>query len=208
MQRTMTMLAALMAIAAAARAQAPRDSAVYVLSPASRFEVKTGKAGLMGFAGHEHVIRARTFTGRVVHVPGAPSSSRVEVAVPTDSLEVMTPPDTAEIRKVTAAMRTDVLDVAHFPEIRLMSKMVTATSSGFHIVATLTMHGRSRDVTIDVHTRISGDTLRAASTFSVNQSDYGITPYRGGPGGTVRVADRVTFTIDAVAVREGARRGS
>src|SRR5438045_2199132 len=87
MQRSMTMLAALMAIATAARAQAARDSVVYALSSASRFEVKTGKAGLMGFAGHEHVIRARAFTGRVVHVPGAPSSSRVEVTVPTDSLE-------------------------------------------------------------------------------------------------------------------------
>jgi polyisoprenoid-binding protein YceI len=201
MQRTTTILVVLMAVASSARAQSARDSVVYVLSPASRFEVKTGKAGLMGFAGHEHVIRARVFSGRVIHVPGAPSSSSVEVRVPTDSLEVMTPPDTAEIRKVTAAMRTDVLDVAHFPEIRLMSKTVTATSTGFHIIAALTMHGQSRDVTIDVRTRISGDTLRATSTFSVNQSDYGITPYRGGPGGTVRVADRVVFTIDAVGIR-------
>ena len=35
------------------------DSVVYVLSTASRFEVKTGKAGLLGFAGHAHVVRAR-----------------------------------------------------------------------------------------------------------------------------------------------------
>ena len=36
-----------------------RDSVVYVVTPASRFEVKTGKAGLLGFAGHGHLVRAR-----------------------------------------------------------------------------------------------------------------------------------------------------
>jgi hypothetical protein len=35
----------------------------------------------------------------------------------------------------------------------------------------------------------------------VNQTDFGIQPYRGGPGGSVRVADKVTFDFDAVAVR-------
>jgi len=35
----------------------------------------------------------------------------------------------------------------------------------------------------------------------VRQSDYGIRPYRGGPAGTVRVADAVTFDIDAIALR-------
>jgi len=36
----------------------------------------------------------------------------------------------------------------------------------------------------------------------VKQTDFGIRPYRGGPGGTVRVADKVTFDISAVAVRQ------
>jgi len=36
----------------------------------------------------------------------------------------------------------------------------------------------------------------------VKQTDFGIKPFRGGPAGTVRVADRVTFEIEAVAVRE------
>ena len=55
---------------------------------------------LFGFAGHEHLIRARTASGRIVYYPTSASDSRVEVAVPVDSLEVLTPPDTAEIRKV------------------------------------------------------------------------------------------------------------
>ena len=97
--RTVIVLCALGAEVAPLLAQATRDSVVYRLSPASRLEVTTGKAGLLGFVGHEH-------------------------------------------------------------------------------------------------------TIRAAATFSVNQTDFGITPFRGGPGGTVRVADRVTFQIAAIAVRE------
>jgi polyisoprenoid-binding protein YceI len=174
----------------------------YVLSPASRFEVKTGKAGLLGFAGHEHVVRARAFSGRIVYYPGQAAASRVEVIVVTHSLEVLTPPDTEEIRKVTEAMRTQVLDVEDYPEIRFVSKSVTPTDAGFRIVGEVTIVGRVREVPADVNVEINSDTLRAAATFAVKQTDFGIKPYRGGPAGTVRVADRVTFEIEAIATRE------
>ena len=178
-----------------------RDSVVYVISPASRLEVRTGKAGLLGFAGHKHVIRARLFSGRVTYYPSAPTESRVEIAIVTDSLAVLTPPDTTEIRRVTAAMRTEVLDVQRFPEIRFVSRSVTPVEHAFRIVGALTLVGRTRDVPVDVKVAIAADTLRATAVFGVKQSDFGITPYRGGPGGTVRVADRVTFDIDVVAIR-------
>src|SRR5438309_12038777 len=98
------------------------DSVVYAISAASRFDVKTGKAGLFGFLGHDHVIRARAFSGRVVYYPSAPASSHVAITVPVDSLEVLTPPDTEEIRKVTAAMRTDVLQVDRCPEMTFAAR--------------------------------------------------------------------------------------
>src|SRR4051812_25483447 len=52
--------------AASATAAGPRvppeiaamDSVTYQLAPASRLDVKTGKGGLIGFAGHSHVIHA------------------------------------------------------------------------------------------------------------------------------------------------------
>lgn len=59
------------------------DSVVYRLTPASRLEVKTGKAGLLGSAGHEHLIRACTFSGRVVYYPRARLASPVEIAIAT-----------------------------------------------------------------------------------------------------------------------------
>ena len=199
----MALLAALTALPAPATSQVgARDSVVYRLAPASRFDVKTGKAGLFGFAGHEHVIRARGFAGRVIYYPGAPTASRVDLTVRTDSLEVLTPPDTEEIRKVTEAMRTDILRVEHYPTISFTSKAVAPADSGFHIVAELTLVGQTRDVPVDVRVAIGSDTLRAWASFAVKQTDFGIRPFRGGPAGTVRVADRVTFDIEAMAVRE------
>jgi hypothetical protein len=50
--------------------------------------------------------------------------------------------------------------------------------------------------------RYGPDTLRSAAVFAVKQTVFGIRPYRGGPAGTIRVAEQVTFDIDAVAVRE------
>ena len=178
-----------------------RDSVVYELAPSSRFMVRTGKAGLFGFAGHEHLIQARQFSGRIVYYPQQPQASHLAVSIATVGLEVLTPPDTAEIRKVTAAMRADVFDVPQYPEITLTSQAVELAGDTLRIQAALTMKGQTRTVPLTVRVRIEPDTLRATTTFAVRQSDYGIRPYRGGPGGTVRVADAVTFDIDAVALR-------
>jgi polyisoprenoid-binding protein YceI len=175
---------------------------VYVLTPKSRLDVRTGKAGLLGFVGHEHLIRARAFTGRIVYHPDTPATSRIEIVVKAESLEVLTPPDTAEIRKVTAAMRTEVLDVANHPEIRLVSHSISSREGHFRLLAALTLKGQTRLIPIDVFVEVGGNKLLADATFSVRQTDFGIQPYRGGPGGTVRVADQVKFIIRAEAIRD------
>lgn len=179
-----------------------QDSVVYLLSAASEFQVKTGKAGLLGFAGHEHAIRARAFSGRIVYYPDSTPASHVEITIRADSLEVLTPPDTAEIRKVTAAMRTRTLDVANYPEIRLVSRQVEGNARRLEMMAALTIKDQTHDVPVTIDLEVGPDTLRAVTQFAVKQTDFGIRPFRGGPAGTVRVADRVTFQITAVAVRE------
>lgn len=204
------LLLALMLLGAAAREATLRfdslagvaDSAVYRVLPSSRFEVKTGKAGLFGFAGHSHLIRAHGFSGSVVYYAAAPADSRLEITVPAESLEVLTPPDTAETRKVAQTMRTQVLHSDQYPDIVLTSESVTPIPGGFHVVGLLTLVGQTREVPVEVTVEIGADTLRARGTFSVKQTDFGIKPYSGGPAGSVKVADRVTFDFDAVAVRE------
>jgi len=197
----------LVALPAAGAAQTgAADSMVYRVDSTSRLEVRTGKSGLFGFAGHNHVIRARAPSGVIVYVPADPSRSRVSVAVAAESLEVLTPPDTAERRKVTEAMRQDVLDTEQYPQISLVSRTLTPTADGFHLAAALTLKGTTREIPIDVKVGFHSDSLSATCTFSVKQSDFGIKPYRGGPAGTVKVADRVVFDIALVGVKEVGRQ--
>jgi len=200
--RCVLLAAALWYAPARATAQAAgRDSVVYILTPASRFEVKTGKAGLLGFAGHGHLVRARASSGQIVYYPNSPADSRVEVVVPVDSLEVLTPPDTAEIRKVTETMRSEVFHPDRYALITFVSTTVSPAGDGLQVRGRLTIAGQTRDVAVVMRLEAAGDTLRATGSFSVKQSDFGIRPYRGGPAGTVRVADRVEFNLSAVAIR-------
>jgi polyisoprenoid-binding protein YceI len=182
-------------------AQGPADSIVYRLAPSSRLVVKTGKAGLFGFAGHTHVIRARAVSGRLVYHPGRPASY-LRLGVPTESLEVLTPPDTAEIRRVTKAMRTEVLHVDKYPEMTFAAESLDAKSGKMEMKLALTMEGTTRQVPVSADVTIHPDSIRARGSFSARQTDFGIKPYTGGPAGTVKVADRVTFCFDLLALRD------
>jgi polyisoprenoid-binding protein YceI len=181
--------------------QAPSDSIVYRVHPSSRLVVKTGKAGLFGFAGHSHVIRARTVSGELVYHPGRPTSY-LRLKVPTESLEVLTPPDTAEIRKVTKAMRTEVLHVEQYPEMTFAADSLGARSGKMDMQLAVTMEGTTRKLPVAADVTIGADSVRARGTFTAKQTEFGIKPYSGGPAGTVKVADKVTFCFDLLAVRD------
>jgi polyisoprenoid-binding protein YceI len=185
-------------------AQAPTAPIVYTVLPSSRLEVLTGTAGLLGFAGHEHLVRAQSFSGRIAYDRDAPGSSSVQIDVLADSLTILTQADPDDVRKMTEAMRTRVLGVANHPRITFASRRVEgrAGADTLHVVGALTIRGQTRDVSLVVALATKGDTLEATTRFTVKQTEWGIRPYRGGPFGTVRVADEVTFAIRAVAVRE------
>ena len=189
-------------------AQAPPDSAVYRVAPGSRLVVKTGKSGLFSFAGHTHVIRARAVSGELVYQPGRPAS-HLRLTVPTESLEVLTPPDTAEIRKVTEAMRSEVLHVDRYPEMTFAADSLDARSGKMALDLAVTMEGTTRRIPVTADVKIGADTVTAAGSFTAKQTDFGIKPFSGGPAGTVKVADRVTICFDLMAVRgPGAARGA
>jgi polyisoprenoid-binding protein YceI len=202
MTRILPLLIALLAVLARelGATQAPSDSVVYRVLPSSRLVVKTGKAGLFGFAGHTHVIRAREVSGQLVYHPGTPTSY-LRLEVPTESLEVLTPPDTAEIRQVTEAMRTEVLHVEKHPVMTFAADSLSAKSGKMELQLAVTMEGVTRKVPATADVAIGTDSIRASGSFTARQTDFGIKPYSGGPAGTVKVADRVTFCFDLLAVR-------
>ena len=84
---------------------------------------------------------------------------------------------------------------------RFASTAVARTGNGFRVTGTLTMVGKPQEVVVDVQTTLGADTVRASGGFEVKQTAFGIKPYHGGPGGVVRVADRVTFHFEAIGLR-------
>jgi polyisoprenoid-binding protein YceI len=188
---------------AAQASPAPEGSSgTYRLLADSRLEVKTGKSGLLGFVGHDHIIRAGAFDGEVHYRADSVTATTLRIRILTEGLEVLTPPDTAEIRKVTAAMRSEVLHTAEYPEMFLVSRAIARAGQAWRVTAELTMHGVTREITVPVTVEFRGDTLVAKSRFDLKQTDFGIRPYKGGPAGAVKVADKVEFRIEARALRE------
>ncbi len=182
----------------------PPAADTYRLLGDSRLEVKTGKSGLLSFVGHEHIIRASQFEGTVHYRPDSALATRISIRILTHGLEVLTPPDTAEIRKVTASMREEVLHVDQYPEMTFVSTAISAKGRSYQVTADFTMHGTTREITVPVTVEFRGDTLLASSRFELKQTDYGIRPYKGGPAGTVKVADKVEFRIEARALLQPA----
>jgi len=180
-------------------AGAEERPAHYVLTPESRFEVRTGRGGLLGSVAHNHVIRAESFDGAMDYDPARPGASHFEITVLVDSLRVVSPADSTDRDRIRETMLTRVLDPARDPTIHFESRRAEEMDGGLRVTGDLTLAGKTRSVTVDLTLREEPGRLVARGGFSIRQSDFGIRPYRAALG-TIRVADSVTFDVEAVGV--------
>ena len=177
-----------------------KQSGTYTLTPESRFEVKTEKAGVLGGFAHSHVIRARTFVGVMTYDAQNPGNSKFEITVAAEGLEVLTAAKESDKSKIRQTMFTKVLKVKQFPDIAFVSRNVTGTENGVRIEGDLTLLDQTRPVSVDVILKEQGDKLSAQGTFSILQSDFGIKPYSAALG-SIKVANKVTFDFEAIGTR-------
>jgi polyisoprenoid-binding protein YceI len=192
---------ALLLVAPVQAQAAPR---VYTLEPAqSRLTIHVGKAGLFGFAGHEHEVVAGTFRGTATFDPdrlAQSSQSSVDLTFDAGALRVTGQGDPPEdVPQVQAAMvGATCLDAGRFPTIHFVSTSVVAAvaagSKGGDLVlrGALTLHGVTRPLTVRVHVDVTGPTLEATGTTTLHQTDFGITPIS--KAGVVKVKDELTLS--------------
>jgi polyisoprenoid-binding protein YceI len=103
----------------------------------------------------------------------------------------------------------EVLDAARFPEIRLApgpageARLRRAADGRLEgdMPGALSLHGRSRSVTVPVQAAREGGAWRVRGSVRFLQSDFGIEPYSGFLG-TVGVQDEVEVTFDLFLVAE------
>lgn len=151
----------------------------------SRLFVTVYQSGLFSVLARNHKIEAPISSGTVDTGP----TLSVQLKFATNSMQVLDPDldeqTRAEIRKTMLGPK--VLDASRYPVIQFVSRHIKPTGqASWTVVGDLTLHGRTRPLTVDV-TRTHG-----AYTGSVTfrQTDFGITPLRIA-GGTVRVKNAV-----------------
>ena len=101
----------------------------------------------------------------------------------------------------------DFFDVAKYPTLSFKSKkVVPGTGGAFQLVGDLTMHGVTKEVSLDVTAPsqvvkgMRGESRVAASaTAKINRQDFGVKWNANLDGGGVVVSDTVAITLDIEA---------
>ena len=200
--------ASLVALGGLSMAADVPQAGVFSIDPAaSHVVINVGRAGMLGFAGHDHAILARGVTGRVTVDPADWQRCSVSLDFDTSSLEVSPagepPADVPEVQRVMLSDR--VLDVKRFPVILFRSRRVTGTrgsgQTALAIEGDLTLHGVKRPLTIHATVTPDAQGLTARGSFSIRQTDFGIQPVTAG-GGTVKVKDELDVQFQLAARRQ------
>ncbi|MFT5681971.1 MAG: polyisoprenoid-binding protein YceI [Myxococcota bacterium] len=141
--------------------------------------------------------RFNTVSGTVDWDSGAPDALSLSVAVQTASV------DTDQDKRDQHLRGPDFFDAEQFPEITFVSSSVADKGDGVYAVTgTLTLHGVSREVTVDLTQTGEGSDpwggYRAGfhTTFSVDRTDYGMT----------YMADSIPGLIELTVSLEGIKK--
>jgi len=160
----------------------------------STVTVHVSKAGMFRAFGDDHEVRAPLTSGSVDDGP----QPGVRVVFNAAQLRLvdpgLSPHDRDQVQ--SRMLGPDVLDVAHFPEIRFESAEVRRLDSDrLSVDGRLTLHGHTHTVVVNVAR--DHDRCRYRGMATVKQTAFGIKPVRAA-GGTVTVKDEVTIEFDIV----------
>ena len=120
--------------------------------------------------------------------------------------------NTREAKRDAHLKSPDFFDVAQFPTLTFKSKKITRNGKdGLQVIGDLTIHGVTREVTLDVEgptppQKDPGGNLRigASGRTKVNRKDFGLNWNRALDAGGVLVGDDVTITLDVELVNKKA----
>jgi len=180
----------------------------------SSLVVQIFREGAAAKLGHDHVIHATSFSGRVTYDPTAPAASSITVQVHTATLKVDDPatrqkfhlpggPTAIDVTAIEKNMKAESqLHVAKFPMITFVSTTITAeTEDRYLVTGQLTIRGVTNAVRFPAHVAMEGHAFRGTATITFTQSAFGYTPYSVLLG-AIKNRDAVLLHIDLVAVPE------
>ena len=127
-----------------------------------------------------------------------PTKSTVEVSVDVASI------DTNDEKRDQHLRSPDFFEAEKFPQITFKSKSIKKAGKGFKVVGDLTMHGVTKEVTLDVESLSAtvkdpwGNEKRGlVAKGKINRHDFKVSWNKALDAGGVVVGDDVTLTIEA-----------
>jgi len=132
------------------------------------------------------------------------TKSTVDVSIDTNTVDTQEPNRDKDLKS------ENFFDVAKYPTMTFKSKKIEQVSAGkLKVTGDLTMHGVTKEVTLDVEGPTApikdpwGNTRVALNaTGTVNRQDFGVKWNKNLDGGGVMVSDNVNITIDAELVKK------
>jgi len=165
---------------------------------------------------HTHVAFAvrhlmiSTVKGRFTDIKGTvkshdadPARGEVDIEIGVASIDTREPQRDAHLRSA------DFFDAERFPEITYKSRRIDGVQGDrFKLVGDLTIHGVTREVTLDVTSEgrardpWGGERAGFTATTKIKRGDFGLTWNQALETGGVLVGDEVKITLDVELVKQ------
>ncbi len=151
----------------------------------------------MGFT--PYYGRLTDASGTLVLSPGTPADSKLDVAIPADTISTTS-------SKLNDELKSEQwFDVQRYPQITFHSTRVTPSGdASATVVGDLTMHGVTRPVTLDVRFVGAGTnpldskyTVGFRATGQLNRSEFGVQAY------VPLIGDAVEITLSGAFEKQG-----
>lgn len=204
-------------------AETPAPTGVADIAGAARYEVDSAasevrvlvyRGGTMARLGHNHVLSSRSVRG-TLHMHRDIARSSFELTLPVLSLIVDDPqaremegaefaaevPEAAREGTRHNLQRPEVLDAERYPTILLQSTGVSGTHDKPVLQMRVTLKGVTRDETAFASVKEEGDRLIVDGEFTIQQTDYGITPFSVALG-ALQVKDQLLIKFAIVCRRQ------
>ena len=132
------------------------------------------------------------------------TKSTIDVTIDATSVDTREPDRDKDLKS------ENFFDVAKYPTMTFKSKKIEQAGAGkLKVTGDLTMHGVTKEVTLDVEGPTPpikdpwGNTRVALNaTTTINRQDFGVKWNKNMDGGGVVVSDNVNITIDAELVKQ------
>jgi len=143
------------------------------------------------------------FSGTVIINDRDITRSKVDVSIDTNSINTT-------VRKRDEHLRSaDFFDVARYPAMTFVSKRVVKEGEGrLKVIGNLTLHGVTREVTLDVEgpSRESKDLwgntrIGVTATTRINRKEFGLTWNKMLETGGVAVGEEIAITLEIEMIK-------